>query len=208
MSLCYNKNNERGFERKKAMKKIICLVLVICTMGFCSCGLVPDEVGFPETTEIPMYELVVDGAVQTDRSSLFGESAWEPGKVEIKEIGSKNNSLIIVNNTIDFCCAEDNCKLENIIRAVEVEDNMKPTSREEAVALFANGGGEPLNEFRLRYTLGPKESAATTVVFYLPVEAANEITWEETKDCCFSAVLYVSNLEAEQDSFGNAYDPG
>ena len=190
------------------MKKIFCLALVICTLGLCSCGLVPDGVGYPETTETPKYELIVDGVIQTDSTSLFGESHWEPGKVEIKEIETKNNSLIIVNNTIDFCCVEDNCKLGDIIRVVEVEKDKKPTTREEAEALFANGGGEPLNGFSLRYILGPQESETTTVVFYFPTEAANEITWEEIQDCCFSAVLYVSDLKAEEDSFGNAYDLG
>ena len=187
------------------MKKILCLAFAICALGLCSCGLVLGEFEDPVATKAPMYELMVDGVSQTAGSSFFG-CRWEPGMVEIKEVGSKNNSLVIVNNTIEFRCAEDNCKFGDILRVLEVEN--KPTSREEAEALFAGGAGESLNAFSLRYTLAPEESRTTILVFYFPVEAADEISQWEVDDCCFSAVLTVSNLEAEVDSFENAYDPG
>lgn len=203
------------------MKKILCLVLALCSLGLCSCGLiisnvVPDELlpdgfipekNFPEVTEVPQYEFIIDGVAYADGSSLFHGTIWEPGMVVTKEIETKNNSLIIVNNTINFRCTEDNCKLGDIIKVVEIDKNMKPTSREEAVALFADGNGESLNAFSLRYKIDPATSKATTLVFYFPTEAADEITQAEIMNCQFSAVLTVSQFEAEDDAFGDMYDP-
>ena len=155
---------------------------------------------------------------------------WEPGAVIWENLIVENAGNLALKYLLTLTVGEEsvhtvngvNYKLSDKLFVKFVTDaNGDYTAfngtREDAIALFANGG-ETLTEFNAEGTLLPKEETATeyptntigVVIYWMPSENDNIYNMNNGKTPELSAnigvILNATQLNNEEDAFGSDYD--
>ena len=175
------------------------------------------------------YKKVVNG-VETDWASVQGEdelfnpnALWEPGHVEVVYLKVSNLGSLALKYQLGVNVVAENpginvdgevFKLSDhlVFKAIEMPDALTTYTDREAAALAA-GTALGLKDYNgVTKALDPKDAANdedyVALIVYMPETVGNEANYRGTSipSITLGINLYATQVEAENDSFGNDYD--